>query len=76
MISLTELRHDLYQKIDTLIDTGIPIELKRKGHLVKIIVVKQPSKLARLPKRADFIIDEPEGIIHHDWLKDWHDNLS
>ncbi|MCX7115113.1 MAG: hypothetical protein NTW08_04325 [Gammaproteobacteria bacterium] len=76
MLSLTELRNDLYNKIDTLIETGVPIELKRKGHLIKIITTTKASKLARLPKRADFVIESPEDIIHHDWLKDWHDHLS
>lgn len=76
MLSLTELRNNLYQKIDTLIETGIPIELQRKGHLIKIIAVKKTSKFSRLPKRSDFVVDNPEDIIHHDWLKDWHDNLS
>lgn len=76
MISLTELRNDLYNQIDTLIETGVPIELNRKGHLIKIITVSKPSKLVKLPKRKDFKIKNPEDIIHHDWLKDWNDHLS
>lgn len=76
MISLTELRNDLYHKIDVLIETGKPIELVRKGHLIQIVVAKKRSKLARLPKRPDFKIENPENIIDNDWLKDWDDHLS
>ncbi|OGT47676.1 MAG: hypothetical protein A3F17_01905 [Gammaproteobacteria bacterium RIFCSPHIGHO2_12_FULL_41_15] len=75
MISLTELRQDLYRKIDTLIETGGSIEVARRGHIIKISVADRPSKLAKLPKRADFKIKHPMDIIHHNWLKDWDHDL-
>lgn len=75
MLSLTELRSNLYQKIDTLIETGIPIELKRRGYLIKIVLEKKANKLDRLPKRDDFRISHPEDLIHHNWLKDWNNDL-
>ena len=75
MISLTELRSNLYQKIDTLIVTGVPIKVKRKNYIIKIVLEKKGKKLARLTKRADFHVENPETLIHHDWLKDWNHDL-
>lgn len=75
MLSLTELRSNLYQKIDSLIATGTPIEVKRKGYIIKIVLEKRKKKLDRLPKRPDFKISNPEDLIHHDWLKDWNNDL-
>lgn len=77
MMTLTELRSNLYKEIDHLIETGIPLEIERKGHRIKIILDEpRPSKLSKLISRSNIINGDPEDIIHNDWLEEWHDNLS
>lgn len=74
-ISLTELRGKLYQLIDQTIETGIPIEIERKGHTLKISLEKAPAKMDRLIKRPETIIHKNDDLIQTDWMKDWNAEL-
>lgn len=74
-ISLTELRGKLYQLIDQTIATGIPIEIERKGHILKISLENAPSKMDRLIKRPDVILNKNDDLIHADWMKNWDAGL-
>ncbi len=61
-ISLTALRQQLFKVVDQVIATGIPIEINRKGHIVRIILVDKKRKLANLAKH-DCIIGDPEDLV-------------
>lgn len=74
-ISLTELRGNLYQLIDQTIETGIPLELERKGHTLKIVLEKAPSKLNRLISRPQTITNSEDDLILADWMQDWDSKL-
>lgn len=68
-ISLTELRCKLCQLIDQTIETGIPIEIERKGHILKISLENVPSKIDRLIRRPETILNKNDDLIHADWMK-------
>lgn len=70
MITPSELRHDLYNLLDKVIQTGEPIEIKRKNKILKIIVEQTPSKLSNLKKR-DVMNCSPDSLIHNNWEKEW-----
>lgn len=70
MITPSELRHDLYNLLDKVIQTGEPIEIKRKNKVLKIIIEPSPSKLSNLKKR-DVLNCAPDDIIHNNWEKEW-----
>ncbi len=68
-MSLTALRQQLFKVVDQVIATGLPIEIKRKGHVVKIILDDRKSKLANLVGH-DCIVGDPEdfvGLSLHGW---------
>lgn len=69
--TLTELRTNLYKTIDHLIETGEPIEIKRKGHILKITSEKVSSKLSNIVNRKDVISDSFDELISNNWLKTW-----
>jgi hypothetical protein len=69
-ISATKLRQNLYNILDKVIDTGIPAEIERKGHILKIVPDNQKSKLERL-ENHDCLNCKPEEIIEIDWYKEW-----
>ncbi len=75
MSSVTQLRKNLYQTIDQVIATGVPVTIHRKGHTIKILEEAAPSKLSRLTARKGVVVGDPEEIIYNDWLKDWHGDL-
>ncbi len=70
-ITLTELRADLYRVVDHIIETGVSVEVQRNGHKIKIILADGPSKLERLTQKSGVINDDPESIVHCDWLEEW-----
>jgi hypothetical protein len=72
-VTASKLRENIYGLLDQVVATGIPIEVIRKGTLLRIVPDKSPSKLSRLPKRKGFKGD-PDDILHIDWLAGWSEN--
>jgi hypothetical protein len=69
-ITASKLRQDVYNILDQALKTGVPVEVERKGRILKIVPEQKPSKLANLKKR-DCIVGDPESIVHMDWLHEW-----
>ncbi|MCD6398285.1 MAG: hypothetical protein J7L71_12180 [Spirochaetaceae bacterium] len=67
----TKLRQNLYNILDSIIDNGIPVEIKRKGVILKIVPEKTVSKWKRLEPH-NVIIGDPESIVSIDWSKEWN----
>jgi hypothetical protein len=70
MITPSKLRENLYNLLDQVIQTGKPIEVKRKNKILKIIVEPSKSKLDNLKKR-DILNCKPDEIINNNWEKEW-----
>ena len=61
-ISLTTLRQQLFKVVDRIIKTGVPVEISRRGHKLRIVPMVKTSKLARLtPHKA--IVGNPEDLV-------------
>ena len=69
-ISATKLRQNLYNILDKVINDGIPVEVERKGHRLKIVPDKPKSKLNIIEKH-EIIKGDPESLVHIDWTKEW-----
>jgi hypothetical protein len=70
-ISLTALRNNLFKIVDGVIQTGNPVELERKGHLLKIVIEEKKSKLDNL-KPHDCIAGNPDDLIDLK-VAEWHE---
>jgi len=69
-VTATKLRENVYQILDEAIKTGVPVEVIRKGKILKIVPDKPVSKLDRLKKRKVFV-GNSDDIIGMDWSKEW-----
>lgn len=69
-ITITELRANLYNIVDQLIQTGAAVEVQCNGHKIKIILADAPSKLERLTPKPYAFNGDPEDIVHCDWLNE------
>jgi prevent-host-death family protein len=69
-VTASKLRADIYNILDETLKTGIPVEVVRNGRILKIVPETKPDKLSRLKKR-DYIVGDPEDLIHIDWLSEW-----
>ena len=69
-VTASKLRADIYNILDETLKTGIPVEVVRKGRVLKIVPESKPDKLSRLKKR-DYIVGNSDDIVHMDWSKEW-----
>ena len=72
-LTVTKFRQDIYKYLDKAIDTGIPIELERKGNIIKIIIDNPKSILSNLEPHNYFTGDYKE-IDKIDWIKEWKES--
>jgi len=76
-MSLTpsKLRENLYTILDQVLETGIPVEIRRRGKVLKIVPAEPRSKLANLERRP-YLRTDPEALIHVDWSSEWRPTAS
>ena len=76
-ITASRLRENVYRLLDQVLDTGVPIEIERKGRVLRIVAVDadRASKLDRLTPHPDFIIGDPDDLIHMHWYSEWNPDL-
>ncbi len=68
--SPSRLRANLYRILDSILETGKPVVIKRKGQLLKIEKAKS-GKLDLLKAHPDYIKVPREDIVHMDWSREW-----
>ncbi|RKX80744.1 MAG: type II toxin-antitoxin system Phd/YefM family antitoxin [Spirochaetes bacterium] len=71
IFTATKLRQNLYNILDGVIDSGIPVEIERKGVLLKIVPEKTMDKWDRLEEHH-VINGNPESIVSVDWSEEWN----
>jgi hypothetical protein len=64
------LRENIYRILNEILQTGVPVEIERKGKLLRIAAVEPKGKLANLKPR-DLIGGDPEDLVHLDWFDEW-----
>jgi hypothetical protein len=71
IVTASELRANVYKLLDEVIATGSPLEVERKGRLLRIVVEAPPSKLSKLEKRPGFVRGNSAELVHLDWSSEW-----
>jgi PHD/YefM family antitoxin component YafN of YafNO toxin-antitoxin module len=66
-LTVTQLRANLYRVIDQVLDTGIPIQIERRGKILKIVPEKSKSKFDNLEAHPGTIVGNREDIVNIDW---------
>ncbi len=69
-LSATRLRQRLYQILDQVLETGTPVEIERRGKILRISTKEPVSKLERLTARR-ITVGDPEELVHNDWSSAW-----
>jgi antitoxin (DNA-binding transcriptional repressor) of toxin-antitoxin stability system len=72
-LTASRLRQDIYRVLDEVLETGVPVEIERRGRLLRIVPA-EPSKgsstIHELPERP-YLRADPEEIVHVDWSGEW-----
>lgn len=74
-LSATKLKQNLFQVLDAVLSNGRPVEIERKGHILKIVPDEPTSKLKNLEPH-DTIVGDPENIVSIDWSKEWQEEIN
>jgi hypothetical protein len=71
-VTASALRQNIYRLLDEVAETGKPLQIKRKGHLLEIAPaeVEPRPKLSRLTPHP-CINGDPEFLVHMDWSDCW-----
>lgn len=69
-LTASKLRQDIYRILDQVLKTGVPVEIERKGKILKVVSAEPPSKLENL-KRRSYLVGDPEELVHLDWSGEW-----
>ena len=69
-VTASKLRENIYRILDEVLDSGVPVEIRRRGKLLKLVPAEPPSKLANLRPRR-YLRADPEHLVHIDWSGEW-----
>jgi hypothetical protein len=67
-----QLRANLDQLLDTVIETGTSLKILHKGKILSVSLEQSVSKLDSLTPHPDYLLVDPEEIVHIDW-SNWTD---
>ena len=72
-LTASRLREDVYKILDSVIETGEPVEIERKGRILRITADPPPgSRVSRIKKRPGLITGNPKDLAELDWSKEWN----
>lgn len=74
-ITASKLRENIYRILDGVLETGNPVVIERHGRTLRIVADEPRSKLDNLVPNPDFIVGDPEDLVHMDWSHEWHPYL-
>ena len=71
-LTASKLREDIYKILDGVLETGEPVEVERKGRILRIVADNPPvSRLAKIKKRPGLINGDPKDLAGIDWSTLW-----
>jgi antitoxin (DNA-binding transcriptional repressor) of toxin-antitoxin stability system len=70
IMTASKLRQNIYNVLDRALETGIPVEIQRKGKILRIVPTLGRNKLANL-KKHDVLKGDPQGFVHMNWSNQW-----
>ncbi len=69
-ITVTELRSNIYNLLEEVLTTGIPLEIKKGERKLRIAPVEPVDKFADMVFRPDVINGDPEDLVDIQWEYD------
>ena len=64
-------KEDILRILDEVVNTDIPLEIERNGKRLLISPTKKHRDLDCLEKHADYIVGDPDDLVHVDWSSEW-----
>lgn len=74
-VSYRNIEEDILKVLDEVLSTGVPVEIERKGRRLLISPAKKRRNLDCLEKHPEFVVGNPDDLVHMDWSSEWHPQL-
>ena len=69
------IQRDILGLLDKVVQTGVPVVIERKGKRLLISPAEKRRNLDCLEEHPDFIIGNPDDLVHIDWSEEWKPQL-
>ena len=66
-VTASQLRADIYRLLDEVVETGVPLEIERKGRRLRIVAVETRSKLDSIKGDPGLINGDPGDLADIHW---------
>ncbi|NHZ72762.1 MAG: type II toxin-antitoxin system prevent-host-death family antitoxin [Aquificales bacterium] len=66
-VTSTELRENIYNLLEEVLNTGIPLEIKKGDRKLRIVPVEKGDKLRNLRARPHVIQGDPDELVEISW---------
>jgi hypothetical protein len=67
-ITPTQLRADIYNLLEEVLNTGLPLEIKKGDKKLRIVPVDKVDKLKNLISRPDVVQGNPDELAEINWV--------
>jgi len=75
-VTPTELRSNIYNLLEEVLKTNIPLEISKGGRKLRIVPVEKADKFQNLVQRPDVIPGDPETLVDISWEEEVNLDLS
>lgn len=75
IVTPTELRTNIYQLLEEILKTGVPLEIKKGEQKLRIIPVEPKDKFQNLLARPEAIQGNPDELVGISWDEEVHLDL-
>jgi prevent-host-death family protein len=74
-VTPTQLRTNIYHLLDEVLETGLPLEIKKGDKKLRIVPVDKVDKLKNLIARPEAIQGDPDDLVGINWVDEVHLDL-
>ena len=74
-ITPTQLRADIYNLLDEVLESGVPLEIKKGERLLRIVPVESGDRLQNLVHRPEAIRGDPDELPDIHWEEEMNLDL-
>jgi hypothetical protein len=68
-------QENVLEILDKVAETGVPLEIQRKGKRLIVSPVEKRGKIDRLEPHPEFIVGNPDDLVKMDWSSEWKHEL-
>ena len=66
-ITPPELRRNIFNLLEEVLTTGVPLEIDKGGRLLRIVPVDKVDKFNNLLPRPEVIQGDPDDLVNISW---------